>query len=209
MGFRSPNGPSFFDLLTSQAQCTVEAVKLLAAMFGASKEERVALRDQLHRCEHKGDELNHELIRRINQSFVTPFDREDLSRLAARLDDCLDNIDEAGDYIVLYGIDHLPDDLETLMNAQINVLTRCADQTASALPGLSDPPGLRDYWVEINRLENEGDLDYRRTLTCLFDCGLDAIQVIKLKDIIEILERSVDCFEDLANTIESIAVKES
>lgn len=209
MGFRKPDGPSFFDLLSSQATQLVIGAGLLASMLGASPEERVALRDQLHEVEHQGDEVNHQVVRRLNLSFVTPFDREDLGFLASRLDDCMDLMDEAGDLFVLYGLTSIPDEVAAHLASQVNVLTRCADLTAEAMPGLKSPLNLREYWVEINRLENEGDRAYRLTLTNLFDSGLDPVTIIKLKDVIEVLERCADAFEDLANGIESIAVKES
>lgn len=209
MGFRKPDGPSFFDLLSSQATQLVTGAGLLASMLGASPEERVALRDQLHEVEHQGDEVNHQVVRRLNLSFVTPFDREDLGFLASRLDDCMDLMDEAGDLFVLYGLTSIPDEVAAHLASQVNVLTRCADLTAEAMPGLKSPLNLREYWVEINRLENEGDRAYRLTLTNLFDSGLDPVTIIKLKDVIEVLERCADAFEDLANGIESIAVKES
>ena len=209
MGFRKPDGPSFFDLLSTQAAQLVTGANLLASMLGASPEERVALRDQLHEVEHQGDEVNHQVVRRLNLSFVTPFDREDLGFLASRLDDCMDLMDEAGDLFVLYGLTSIPDEVGAHLASQVNVLTRCADLTAEAMPGLKSPLDLRDYWVEINRLENEGDRAYRLTLTNLFDSGLDPVTIITDKDVIEVLERCADAFEDLANGIESIAVKES
>ncbi|WP_175956423.1 DUF47 domain-containing protein [Schaalia sp. Marseille-Q2122] len=209
MGLRKPEGPSFFDLFTTQATKLVTGAEILAALLGASPEERVALRDQLHDVEHEGDEINHLVVRKLNQSFVTPFDREDLGFLAARLDDCMDLMDEAGDLIVLYGIHDLPEEINSLLAAQVDVLTRCAVQTAESMPKLKSPLDLRDYWIEINRLENEGDRAYRITLTTLFDSGLDPVTIIKVKDVIEVLERCSDRFEDLANGIETIAVKES
>ena len=209
MPLRKSDGPSFFDLLTKQAALLVSAVDLLGSMLGSLPLERVALRDKLHEIEHEADELNHALTKKLNMSFVTPFDREDLGFLAGRLDDCMDYMDEAGDLIVLYGLDDFPEDVATLLAAQINVLVRCADQTATALPGLKSPLDLRDYWVEINRLENEGDKAYRHTLTALFDSSLDPVTIIKLKDVVQVLERGTDAFEDLANGIEAIAVKES
>ena len=209
MRFRAPDGPTFFDLLTTQAELLVEAVDLLASMLGASPEEGTALRDRIHEVEHAGDEVNHQVVRRLNRSFVTPFDREDLGVLAARLDDCMDLMDEAADLIVLYELTDIPPQVAVRIASQIDVLTRCAAQTAQAMPGLKSPLGLRDYWVEINRLENEGDLTYRRALTTLFDAGLDPVQIIKLKDVIMVLEAASDAFEDFANGVEAIAVKES
>ncbi|WP_022867357.1 DUF47 domain-containing protein [Schaalia vaccimaxillae] len=209
MALRKSNGPSFFDLFTQQANYLVQGTTLLASILGASPTERVALRDQLHEVEHSGDDLNHLIVQRINQTFVTPFDREDLGRLASNLDDCMDYIDEAGDMIVMYGIDEIPEAVRSLLAEQIDIIARCADQTAKQMPSLKSPLDMRDYWVEINRLENEGDLTYRRTLTTLFDSGVDPVTIIKLKDVIEVLEEASDAFEDLANGIETIAVKES
>lgn len=95
MGFRNKTqGPDFFEDFTSQARQLEQAVEILTHIYAASPEERIALRDQLHEVEHRGDELNHEIIQRINSSFITPFDREDLQSLASHLDDCLDFIDE-------------------------------------------------------------------------------------------------------------------
>lgn len=209
MGLRSSNGPSFFDLFSSQAEKLVIGANILKTMLGASPEERIALRDQLHDVEHSADEINHQVVRRLNQSFVTPFDREDLGKLASCLDDCMDLMDEVGDLVVLYGLSDIPTDVTAHLASQVDVLTRCAEQTAQAVPGLKSPLDLRDYWVEINRLENEGDRAYRLTLTALFESGLDPVTIIKLKDVVEVLERCADGFEDLANGIETIAVKES
>lgn len=201
--------PSFFDMFTDQAQHLVNGVKLLASILDSAPEKRANLRKELHTIEQAADEINHAITRRINQSFVTPFDRTDLGMLAAALDDCMDLIDEAGDFIVLYDIGQVPEAVAPLLAEQVDVLTRCAEQTAHSMPGLKDPASLRDYWVEINRLENEGDRAFRQTLTTLFNSGMDPIQTIKLKDIIEVLERCSDAFEDLANAVETIAVKES
>lgn len=210
MGFgKAPDGPSFYDLFSQQAQILASGTQLLASILNASAQERIAIRDQLHEVEHSGDEINHKIAHLVNQTFVTPFDREDLGLLGSNLDDCLDLIDEAGDLFVMYGIEDLPEQVFALLAEQVDILSRCAAHTAQSIPGLKSPLDLRDYWVEINRLENEGDLTYRRALTAVFDSGLDPIMVIKLKDIIEVLEKASDAFEDLANAIETIAVKES
>ncbi|MDC4232305.1 DUF47 family protein [Actinomyces sp. B33] len=203
------DAPTFFDLFAQQASGLVTATSLLASILGASPAERVAIRDQLHDVEHSGDELNHTITRRINQTFVTPLDREDLGQLASNLDDCMDFIDEAADLFVVYRIEEIPEPISALLSDQVDILARCAEQTNEAIPSLKSPLDLRDYWVEINRLENEGDLAYRRTLTTIFDSGLDPVTIIKLKDIVEVLEKACDAYEDLANGIEAIAVKES
>lgn len=209
MALRKPEGPSFFDLFTEQASHLVQGAELLSQIVTASHEERVVLRNTLHDVEHSGDELNHSIVQKLNQTFVTPFDREDLGALASHLDDCLDDMDEAGDLIVLYNIHDLPEAITTHLSAQVDVLRRATTLTAEAMPRLKDPLDLRDYWIEINRLENEGDRAYRHALVALFESGLDPVTIIKVKDIVTVLERCVDGFEDLANAIESLAVKES
>ena len=115
----------------------------------------------------------------------------------------------AGDLLVVYGIADIPSSLVSLLNTQIEVIKHCAEMTAQNMHKLKSPVDLRDYWIEINRLENEGDLAYRRTLTALFDSGLDPVTIIKLKDIVQGLESCADAFEELANVIESLALKES
>lgn len=209
MKFGKDRGPSFFEILTSQADQIVIGVDLLTTLFKAPAEQREDLRNSLHEVEHLADEINHSLTRKLNQTFITPFDREDIAHLAGRLDDCMDLVDEAGDLLVLYGLSTVPQPIASLIEIQIEVLARCAAVTAENMPSLKKPAGLRDYWVEINRLENEGDRAYRRTLTHLFDSDLDPVTIIKLKDVIEALEECTDAFEDLGNSIESIAVKES
>lgn len=209
MGTKSSKGSAFFELLTSQADQLVIGVDLLNTLFGAPEEDRKALRKKLHASENVADELNHQVVNKLNQSFITPFDREDISALASALDDCMDLFDEAGDLLVLYQLTEIPEPVNGLLARQIEVLTKCAKLTAETMPRLSKPQKLRDYWVEINRLENDGDKAYRKTLKNLFDSGLDPITIIKLKDIVEVLEKCTDAFEDLANTVEGIAVKES
>lgn len=202
-------GPSFFELLTTQAEQLVIGADLLAKLFRSPVDERPLLRDRLHEVEQESDDVNHMLIHKLNQTFVTPFDREDISHIAARLDDCMDLFDKAGDLMVLYNLVIIPEPIRSLMETQIEVLTKCAELTAENMPLLKKPRDMRDYWVEINRLENEGDRAYRRTLKNLFDSGLDSISIIKLKDIVEVFEQCTDAFEDMANSIEAIAVKES
>lgn len=209
MARKKDRGPSFFEILTAQASQLVIAIDLLTTLFHASEDERHLLRDRLHEVEHDADDLNHSITNKLNQSFITPFDREDLQLLASLLDDCMDLLDEAGDLLVLYDLVEIPEPVFSLLQAQMEVLTKCAHLTADSMPKLKRPLEMRDYWVEINRLENDGDRAYRRTLKHLFDTGLDPITIIKLKDIVEVLEECNDKFEDLSNAIESIAVKES
>jgi predicted phosphate transport protein (TIGR00153 family) len=136
---------------------------------------------------------------------VTPFDREDIFQLASSLDDVMDHLDAAADFVVLYGLGDLPPEVTD----QVAVLQRAAEVTADAMPRLRGVNGLEEYWIEINRLENEADQIYRKLLAKLFDGERDALTVLKLKDVIEELEAAADAFEKVAHTVETVAVKES
>src|SRR6185437_8200378 len=159
----------------------------------------------MREAEHAADESTHEIMRRVNSSFITPFDREDIYALASALDDCMDEMEAAVDLIVLYRIDELPGGVA----AQVEVLARMAELTAEAMPRLRSMKDLTEYWIEINRLENQGDQLYRRLLAELFNGDLKATAIMKLKEVVDGLEAAADAFEQVAHTVESIAVKES
>jgi predicted phosphate transport protein (TIGR00153 family) len=161
--------------------------------------------DEIKEIEHKCDFLTHEIIQRLNRTFVTPLDREDIYRLASRLDDVMDFFEAAGDLIVLYDLDALPQEVQQIAD----ILVRAAELTAQAMPRLRSLKNLSDYWIEINRLENEADKLHRRFVARLFGGEFDALMVLKLKEVAEELEAAADAFENVADTVETIAVKES
>jgi len=148
------------------------------------------------------------LYNRINSTFVTPFDREDIYRLGSNLDDVMDHIEAVGSLVYLYGLSELPA-LPREMADLVDVLNQQAKLTADAMPRLKSMRNLSEYWIEINRLENEGDRAYRMLLVRLFSGEYDALTVLKLKEVADELEAAADAFEHVANTIETIAVKES
>ncbi len=156
-------------------------------------------------AEHAADETTHAIVRRVNSTFVTPIDREDIYSLASGLDDVMDMMDEVVDMILIYEVKLLPPELSD----QVEVLQRCAELTAQAMPNLRSMKSLEEYWIEINRLENAGDRNHRRILANLFSGEFKAMEVLKLKDIVESLEDAIDAFEKVANIVEQIAVKES
>lgn len=204
MGFRlRPVDTSFYDLFTASARHLVNGAALLSEML-ADGADKADVAERMRAAEHEADETTHELIRKVNSTFVTPFDREDIYALASGLDDVMDMMDEAVDLILLYEVKVLP----TELSEQVDVLQRCADLTAEAMPRLRSMQSLDDYWIEINRLENSGDRNHRRTLAKLFSGEFKTIEVLKLKDIVESLEGAIDAFEKVANTVEQIAVKE-
>jgi uncharacterized protein len=199
-----PSDPTFYDLFSESAQNIVTGAGLLAEMLHDDV-DREELAKRMREAEHSGDETTHAIVRRVNTTFVTPFDREDIYRLAAGLDDVMDFMDEAVDLVNLYEIEDLPKELAN----QVAVIQRAAELTAEAMPRLRTMRDLADYWIEINRLENDGDKSYRRILAKLFNGKRDALTVMKLKDVVEALEHAIDSFESVANIIEQIAVKES
>jgi predicted phosphate transport protein (TIGR00153 family) len=199
-----PVDTSFYDLFTQSAQHLVGGAELLAEMLSDSS-DKAGVAERMRAAEHAADETTHEIVKKVNSTFVTPFDREDIYALGSGLDDVMDMMDEAVDLILLYEVQvALPAEL----SEQVEVLQRCAELTAAAMPRLQSMQSLDDYWIEINRLENTGDRNHRRTLAKLFSGEYPTLEVLKLKDIVESLEGAIDAFERVANTVEQIAVKE-
>src|SRR5918999_2913047 len=211
MAFRlTPYERGFYPLFTRAAENIVRAADDLAALVAALPAERDAFAKRVKDAEHAGDEVTHEILVKLNSTFVTPFDREDIYRLPSSLDDVLDSLEGAADRIVLYRLGELPAGVKT----QVDVLQRAAAATAEAMPQLATMAKLREYWVHVNSLEEEGDVAYRALLEQLL-CPpgeIDAagvLAILKLKEVVDILEEAADAFETVANTVESIAVKES
>ena len=208
MGFRlTPQENSFYDLFAKSASYLVDGARELTTILGVAHSERDVVAARMREIEHAADEATHEIIRKVNSSFITPFDREDIHGLASTLDDCMDLMDAAVDLIVLYRIGDLP----AGVSDQVEVLSRMSELTAEAMPRLRSMKDLSEYWIEINRLENQADQIYRGLLAALFngEYGADAITIMKLKEVIEELEAAADAFEAVAHKVESIAVKES
>mgnify|MGYP001395995097 FL=1 len=211
MGFRlTPRERGFYPLFTRAAENIVAAADALAELVAAEPSGRPELARRVKELEITGDTLTHEIMLKLNSTFVTPFDREDIYRLASSLDDVLDFIEEAADRIVLYRLGTLPPGI----TAQVDLLRRAAVATAEAMPRLERMYQLREYWVHVNTLEEEGDEVYRQLLGELLapvdgSRSADPITVITMKEIIEVLEEAADAFETVANTVESIAVKEA
>ncbi len=199
-----PVDATFYDLFTKLANQLVKGAELLAEML-ADGADRQRIAERMREEEHLADESTHDIIRRVNQTFVTPFDREDIYSLASALDDVMDFMEEAVDLVLLYEVAELP----AALAEQVEVIQRCAELTAETMPRLKSMKDLDEYWIEINRLENAGDKQYRRILTKLFSGQYEALEVLKLKDIVDSLESAIDAFERVANSIEQIAVKES
>ncbi|MEA2499066.1 MAG: uncharacterized protein QOH26_1471 [Actinomycetota bacterium] len=195
---------SFFDLFEQLAEKVKEgAISLLDLLENYNDLDRKI--GKVLDIEHQGDELTHQIMRRLNTTFVTPFDREDIHHLATSLDDVLDYVEAGAEYLQLTKIEKpLPQ-----MVSLAQTLAEAATKTADAMPRLRKMKNLDEYWVEINRLENEGDRFFRRTVAELFSGDYKAMDVLKFKEIIEQIEQAIDRLEDVANTVESIYLKQS
>jgi uncharacterized protein len=204
-----PTDPTFYDLFTESANHLVDGSRILAELLGSTAGTGLSAAHQIaaemKKAEHAADETTHSIIRRVNSTFVTPFDREDIYRLASDLDDVMDYMEEAVDSVHLFNLDKLPEEIAE----QIEVLQRAAQLTAETMPRLRTMKDLAEYWIEINRLENTGDAVHRRLIAKLFSGEYDALTVMKVKTVVDLLEAAIDAFEHVANTVEQIAVKES
>ena len=197
-----PRNLDFYEFFDKAAANLAEAARLLLKLMTDYDDPEASHEEILHR-EHEGDEITHQIMRTLNTTFVTPFDREDIHRLASGVDDILDGIEAVSDLLVLHRIEEpLPE-----MRQQADVLSRAAEQTYQAMSRLQGFSGLEPYWVEINRLENEGDRVYRSTVARLFSGDYKAMDVLKWKELVDELESAIDGCEDVANTLESIVLK--
>jgi predicted phosphate transport protein (TIGR00153 family) len=197
-----PRSQNFYEMFDRAASNLAETAALLNKHLTDFHDPEAA-HAEIRQREHEGDEITHEIMRALNTTFVTPFDREDIHRLASDIDDILDGMEAVADMLVLHHIEEiLPE-----MKQQAEVLERAADQTYQAMSQLRGFTGLDRYWVEINRLENEGDRVYRNTVAHLFSGEFKAMDVLKWKDLVDQLEASIDGCEDVANTLESIVLK--
>ena len=199
-----PRERAFFDLLERAADTAAEGARALVAMVDdTGRAERYAARVQ--DLEHAGDDLTHEILGTLNTTFVTPFDRHDIHHLASAIDDVIDAEEAVSDLLVLHGIkDPIPQ-----LRQQTEVLVRATRAVARAVRGLQDLGEVDRSWADIKRLEREGDRIYRRGVAELYSGDYRAMEVLKWKDILHEMETAMDRCEDIANIIESIALKQA
>ena len=197
-----PREERFFDLFAEDATNVLAAARLFEAMLRTydSPEQRAR---EIRDLEHRGDELSHDIGRRLETTFVTPFDREDIHALISALDDVLDFIEESADTFILYRIEAPT----AVAVQQAAIVVKQCEQLHEALSNLRGFKGLEHYWIEVHRLENEGDQLARKAIADLFSNGDHPIEVIKWKDIYAQLEATIDKCEDVANIIERITIK--
>ena len=194
----------FFDLFEEAASNILRAADLLDQMLRGYPENASLARDILI-CEQEGDRITHDIIRRLNELFVTPIDREDIYALASALDDVVDYTEEVADYLGLYKIEAPMEQGQRMAE----VLHQAGRQIAEAVPRLRGFQDISHYTVEINRLENDGDRISREAMAALFEGGIDPMVVIRWKDIYERLESAIDATEQVANILESVVIKNS
>jgi len=198
----APRDREFFDLFEEAGGNILRAAGLLEEML-EDFPERSDLAREILLCEQEGDRITHDIIQRLNQTFVTPIDREDIYALASGLDDIVDYIEEAADYLGLYKIEAPMEQSQRLAS----VLVESARQLAEAMPRMRNFDDISHYTVEVNRLENDGDRITREAMASLFEGGIDPMVVIRWKDIYDRLENAIDSAERIAYLLEGITIK--
>jgi hypothetical protein len=197
-----PREERFFDMFVEDAANVLSAARHLEEMLQTYDDVEQRAKE-LFAMEHHGDELSHAIGRKLNTTFVTPFDREDIHALISGLDDVLDLIEEIADTFILYQVDApTPASVQ-----QATIIRKQCEAIHEALTKLKGFQGLQQYWIEIHRLENDGDRIARAAVAGLFSEKTKAIDMVKWKDIYALLEDCIDKCEDVANIIEKIVVK--
>lgn len=199
-----PRDRTFFDLFIEAGQNSVNAARLLDQLMGQWPDAGDLPREIVD-AEQEGDRITHEIIKRLNSTFVTPIDREDIYGLATQMDDIVDFAEEAADFLGLYKIEAPMEQAGALTK----VLVAACEQLAEGLEHLPDFKDLDKYWIEIHRLENDGDRISRDAVASLFSNGIDPMVVIRWKDMFAVLENAIDATEDAAQILEGIVIKNS
>ncbi len=200
----SPRDREFFDLFEEAGRNIVRAADLLDRMLRNYPDTKELARDILI-CEQEGDRITHDIVQRLNHTFVTPIEREDILELASALDDIVDYTEEVADYLGLYKVEAPMEQAQRLAH----ILLQASRQISEAMPRMRDFKDISHFTVEIHRLENDGDRVTREAVASLFDNGIDPMVVIRWKDIFERLEAAIDSTEQVANTLQSIVIKNS
>ncbi|HQW67490.1 MAG TPA: DUF47 family protein [Gemmatimonadales bacterium] len=200
-----PRDERFFELFVVLASKTVEASRRLIELFTEQGDARWAAVELIKVLEHEADETTHAIVTRLDRSFITPFDREDIHELASRLDDVIDRIDSVARRSRIFRIDHVPEGALLLSE----VVHRAAVEVLRAVEALEKgPPSVvLAACRDIKRLEEEGDALYHEWLGRLFEPGADPLMVIKWKELYDTLEKTLDSAEDAANVLESVTIK--
>ncbi len=197
-----PRETKFFDMFAEMSANLQEGARVLAEVLRSGEAVPVKVQ-RIKELEHRGDDMTHAVITKLNQTFITPFDREDIHKLASSLDDVLDYINAASDRLILYEITKIPPAAAELAD----IIVHQCQQLTEGVKKLEKHDNVLDYCVEINRLENEADHVVRTAIAKLFKEEKDPIALIKIKELYEVLEMATDKAEDAANVLESVVVK--
>jgi uncharacterized protein len=197
-----PHTDSFFEMFIALTENIHKGSAVLVEMF-QTNDDAAKYADRIKDLEHAGDDMTHTLMTRLNKTFITPFDREDIQLLSSRIDDVLDLTDAAASRMVTYHIDRVLPGVAELAA----ILHEATGQVAAAVRTLGKQNHILSYCIEINRLENESDRVCRDLIARLFEQEKDPVQIIKWKEIIEVIETAVDKCEDVANVIETVTLK--
>ncbi len=199
-----PRDEKYFDQFNELARRIHESARILARFF--NNESPVAtVADQIKRLEHECDEISHEILRGIDRSFITPIDREDIHRLAVRLDDVIDLIDGTVRRMLLFGITE-PTPIARRLS---EVIVAATEELVEAVAALRKQKGVIEHCIHIKKLENEGDVAYQEAVASLFRGKVDPIEVIKWKDVYDNMEECIDRCEAVAHVLESVVLKHS
>jgi uncharacterized protein len=200
-----PREENFYRLFRKQVEIISQASRhLLEGVRDGDAQLKTAAKE-IFQLEHKGDEVIHEIFTRLNQTFITPLDPEDIHSLSSKLDDVLDGIEDTIHHLVAYHIYPIPPAMILLAD----VVDKCATAMGRAFEALESKGPTLEHCIEINRLENEGDTVGRNAIAELFDTETNPLTVIKLKECYDILENTIDCCEDVADVLQNVVVKNS
>jgi hypothetical protein len=200
-----PREEKFYGLFLKQVEIISEATRLLLDGVRTGNSRMAGAATEINLLEHRGDEVIHEIFTRLNQTFITPIDPEDIHNISAALDNVLDGIEDTAHRLVSYHIDPIPADLVTLSE----FAEACAKELYSALAALEKGGPIMPHCIEINRLENEADRIGRSAVADLFNKEKDPITLIKLKEVYEFIEATIDSCEDVADVLQNVVVKNS
>jgi predicted phosphate transport protein (TIGR00153 family) len=200
-----PREEKFFALFVNQVKLIVEASRLMREAVQAGNAHMARASEEIRTLEGKGDEIIHDTFTRLNQTFITPLDPEDIHALASSLDDVLDGIEDAAHRIFAYRLQPIPPVIVQLCA----LICDCAASLEKCFQALNDKQQVTEHCIEINRLEDVADGVVRRAISELFDTEKDPIALIKLKEVYEFLEATTDRCEDVADVLQGVVIKNS
>src|SRR5712675_3682201 len=197
-----PKDTSFFQMFSAMSDNLIAGARTLVDLFADYKDVNKRI-EEVRLLERAGDELTHGILTKLNQTFITPFDREDIHELCSQIDDVIDLVDAAASRFVLYRVDKVREGTLDL----VKVLVSATVEVSAAVHALGSPENALKHCIEINRYENESDRICRTLIAKLFDEETNPVQIIKWKEIFEVIETAVDKCEDVANVIEGVILK--